>query len=39
MEAEDESLVSTGVFLKIKQCCRGGEEEPSEDQLVLKNKK
>lgn len=41
MEAKDESLVSTGAFLKMKQCCGGTKEEPAEYQLVLKkqNKK
>lgn len=38
MEAEDESFVSKGAFLKIKQCCGEGKEEPTEDQLVLKYK-
>lgn len=38
MEAKDESLMSTGAFLKMKRCCGGIKEEPAEHQLVLKKK-
>lgn len=38
MEAKDESLVSTGAFLKMKRCCGATKEEPAEYQLVLKKK-